>query len=80
LTKVLVEKLTNMDMQGQQQMTTCFQQLDIERNQLEVDAEMKVSESVSSTTFYKHETTESIFYFWVETDGSINVSCFIKLV
>jgi len=37
LTKILVEKLTNMDTQGQQQMTTYFWQ--------EVDAEVKVLES-----------------------------------
>jgi len=45
LTKILVEKSTNMDTSGQQQMTTYFQWLEMERNQQEVDAEVKVLES-----------------------------------
>jgi len=45
LTKILVEKSTNMDTSGQQQLTTYFQRLETERHQQEVDAEVRVSES-----------------------------------
>jgi len=42
LTKILVEKSTNMDMRGQQQMMTYFQRLETERNQQEIDAEVRI--------------------------------------